>query len=320
MRAQLRKQETIIGKSSELSTREIFENLSPSAISVLVQDFYSNGYCQFPSIFKKDEIESFRGILDQLGQSKDSEYYESHKGIGSLLDITENEGSAALISHPEVLKALSVIGCGDLSFQYGLGFIKDAHTPRTFWHQDGSVWGDSESYAEKPIEIGVLAYLQDTEVNNGSLVVIPGSHRRLHSLHTITEGIPHSNWRKIESPEHSVYQPQVEEIAIEAKAGSIVVMDMRLLHATKANRTESQRGLITSVYFNDFGNLSESIQARYVTGATSSWDWMPKGLSSWSPEALNRIKPLMPQVGAVPGVSPEPSIAHPKLELLEQTN
>jgi phytanoyl-CoA hydroxylase len=270
----------------------------------------SDGYVVIPNFFSLERIAEARSLLEELAGTRSQEYFSEHVRIGSLIDITESVESLRLIASEELIGLFALLGFCEPVFQYGLGFVKHAGAPRSFWHQDGTLWGTTQAYQSEPLEVGALVYLQDTTPSNGCMVVLPGSHRRAHPIHQATDGIPHATWRNNATPDALVYRPQAEEVPIQVRAGDLVLLDMRLLHATRPNLSDEQRGLITLVYFGNWNGLPESVHARYAQGVTDSWSWMPKGIAMWPEGAREAVKHLLPRPYSGP-IAPEPVIAHP---------
>ncbi len=88
-------------------------------------------------------------------------------------------------------------------------------------HQDQSNAPDSRS----PMTVNVLTAITDVDDTNGGTLLIPGSHRLLSDA--VREGRPVGK-----------LPPAIN---LDAKAGTMVITDGRLLHGTGINRTESPR-------------------------------------------------------------------------------
>ena len=78
-----------------------------------------------------------------------------------------------------------------------------------------------------------------------------------------------------------------DEVDVPIKAGDLVVGDARMFHATHANTTDQYRTVITIWLYPHFEGLQET---------TQSWVHREfhKDHSGWSMEALEKIKPLIP--------------------------
>jgi len=103
------------------------------------------------------------------------------------------------------------------------------------WHMDWYGWGDPRANDEPVPLLGMFIYLQHTDENNAGLRVIPGSHRRWFDLvHSFGKG----------------YLGDVGEAAITvvSEPGDVVAIDLRTLHGTHANITDTKRLFINFRY------------------------------------------------------------------------
>jgi ectoine hydroxylase-related dioxygenase (phytanoyl-CoA dioxygenase family) len=113
------------------------------------------------------------------------------------------------------------------------------------WHSDLFYGWDSV----EPAELFLMYYLQDTNVNNGCLRVVPGSHLW-------------SRAKRFNQSAGCIALP--DELAVPVCAGDLFVGDRRLLHATYANRSNVWRTCFTIAYAPRFDSLPESVQALIV--------------------------------------------------------
>ena len=78
-----------------------------------------------------------------------------------------------------------------------------------------------------------------------------------------------------------------DEVDVPIKAGDLVVGDARMFHATHANTTDQYRTVITIWLYPHFEGLQETTQSLVHRE-------FHKDHSGWSMEALEKIKPLIP--------------------------
>ncbi|AQR73396.1 phytanoyl-CoA dioxygenase family protein [Sphingomonas sp. LM7] len=106
------------------------------------------------------------------------------------------------------------------------------------WHQDsGYVVGNGGPSDHLPY-LTCWCPLDDATLDNGTVRVVPGSHRA---------GIlPHA--RRAASNDLAVDVDEGDAVAIEAPAGSVVAFSSRTLHATGANRTDRARRVYLAQY------------------------------------------------------------------------
>lgn len=283
---------------------------SPARIATPRERLLEQGYLIVPGAIPAPEIAELRRAADEIVAAQPPEYWERHKAIGSLININQHPELARLISHEAGLGLMQALGFGDPRYQYGILFNKQGPSPRSFWHQDGMLWGADAAYSAEPTEIGLLYYLQDTSTENGCLAVLPGSQLTRHAVHDYHEKVSTEESRRRADPSAIVHQELAGEVALEVKAGDVIVMDMRLLHATKANATASGRALVTCVYYPDYAELPESVRARIRPDAQNGgWRWAVEP-ERWPAELRERIERLLPPVygGSVPA---EPFVTSP---------
>ena len=76
------------------------------------------------------------------------------------------------------------MGFGDFTPGGGLLVLtKEPHAPALYWHQDWMRWNDPLSCTPWPQTIFLSYYLEDTDIDNGCLKVIPGTHIKRITLH-----------------------------------------------------------------------------------------------------------------------------------------
>lgn len=106
------------------------------------------------------------------------------------------------------------------------------------WHQDS---GYVVAHGGPPDHAPYLTCwcpLDDATLDNGTVRVVPGSHRRGVLPHVKREG----------SNDLAVEVDEAESVAIEVPAGSIVAFSSLTLHATGANRTDRARRIYLAQY------------------------------------------------------------------------
>lgn len=106
------------------------------------------------------------------------------------------------------------------------------------WHQDS---GYVVSNGGPPDHLPYLTCwlpLDDATIANGTVRVVPGSHRRGILSHERQEG----------SNDIAIEVDETEAVALEVPAGSVVAFSSRMLHATGANQTDRPRRVYLAQY------------------------------------------------------------------------
>ena len=137
-----------------------------------------------------------------------------------------------LFRRPQMTDAMASVIGEDL-FLWRIGFFnKEPHeTGREIpWHQDRNYWP-----LEPMVVCSAWVAVDDVDVDNSAMHVIPGSHRQL---------VPH-----ISATEDQVFQEQADPahfdpsqaVPIELKTGQFVLFNERLLHWSKPNTSNRRR-------------------------------------------------------------------------------
>lgn len=134
---------------------------------------------------------------------------------------------------------LDLIGCEELSlFSDKLNVKRPGGAPFP-WHQEGPYWVYGAEQLEKTVS--ALVYLDDADRDNGCFWVIAGSHDQgmlecledrgtLGRLYTKVEGLPG------------------ERVPIEGRAGTVTWFHYNIVHGSKSNRSDKNRGVFISAY------------------------------------------------------------------------
>ncbi len=131
--------------------------------------------------------------------------------------------------------------CGpDVKFYHGkLNFKWPKGGQRFDWHQDIQAWPHTDY---SPVTIGVL--LEDCGPEQGPLLAIRGSHKgELYSMYDAER-----NW-VLKIPEDDLPAGWEKDVVqLTGPAGSLVLLNCRVIHGSKANRSARMRPLLLNVY------------------------------------------------------------------------
>ena len=106
-------------------------------------------------------------------------------------------------------------------------FPKLAGGTSTHWHQDNYYFGTN---SDQIISCGI--YLQDADLDNGCLQVVPGSHRSGEITEHQQTPSMHGSWTQIEP---------TQAVALPMPAGTVTIFSANLLHGTTDNQSERTR-------------------------------------------------------------------------------
>ncbi|MDG2051912.1 MAG: phytanoyl-CoA dioxygenase family protein [Myxococcota bacterium] len=193
-------------------------------------EFETLGFTNLGPLFDVDERSRISEEYDRLvsfdsqvlGNKEDGEF-----PYRAMLNYRSSE-LASLINHPALLDVARTLLGDNIRFWWDQG-INKAPGSGSFidWHQDNGYTNGRTA----PFLTFWLA-LDDSSIENGGLVVVPGSHR--HGL------LPH-HYETV----HAVIDDGVLDIAnatpLNAKAGDVLLFSSYLAHRTVGNHTKNRQ-------------------------------------------------------------------------------
>lgn len=219
----------------------------------------NDGYCVIPGVLDEGLLERWTAfsdnLLDAAPANPDTKYQGSDFHINSRRRYTRGDMHRPdlgfwsplvdeLVDLPAANVACRMLGleCRQ-SDDTVLILSKPAHGPALYWHQDFMEWDHPKASLPWPTRVFLSYYLVDTNVENGCLRAIPGTHRKRIPLHDI---LPPAHGPEIQALEtsHPVFANHPDAVDLPVNAGDLVINDARLLHAAHPNRTNSRRTLL----------------------------------------------------------------------------
>ena len=230
----------------------------PTADSLQLE---TQGFCVVEGLLEQALIDRLRRQSETILSHLPKEHRERNRSQGSLVPMADHPDFAEIIGHPSLRRTFAGLGFEDPRFSSGYLISKPPSGPPLFWHQDWWGWDDDMSYTDDIAQVFVMIYLTDTSPDNGCLRVIPGTHRRYHPLHDAPAAHGEALSR-VDDPDHPLFGSIDGEVAVPVKAGDVVIGDARILHAAHANKTESERSLLTLWYHPNYRQLPAALRAR----------------------------------------------------------
>ncbi len=234
------------------------------------QFFIENGYLVVPNLLSDDEIEELRQDTVTLARGE----YECDNmkplptsvsdsdAIGRILCIHQphfvSETIEKYVKHPKICGILSQITAAHLPFWDGsvkcmqsMLFVKPPNFQGQAWHQD-------EIYIPTRDRslIGAWIAMDDANVENGCLWVLPGSHRQGY----LYPQRNHENPDEFDFAQESYGFDGSDEVPVEVTTGTLVFFNGYLLHRSRKNRGKTFRRVLVNHYCNSWSLLPWSIR------------------------------------------------------------
>lgn len=225
------------------------------------QQLLKDGYCVIERVLDDAILDDLQKLSSDALKATSATHRTENRSQGSLINIADHPGYAALIGHAKAREVLERLSSADPRFSSGYLISKPPSGPPLFWHQDWWGWDDPISYTDEIAQVFFMYYLTDTTPENGCLRVLPGSHRRRHALHD-ADAAHGESLSRVDDPADPLYGSFADEVPVPVRAGDLVVGDARLLHSAYANGSDQERSLITLWFHPNFKNLPAGMRAR----------------------------------------------------------
>ena len=236
-------------------------------IEQLRQDFHEWGYCLVEDGLSVEQNQLvYQRVMDQAEAERElgiAYLSEAQQHVWSLVNkgdvfnrcmTHDTDAIQAGLLIEQLLDEMLGSGWHHLSYIANISF-PGCH-PQGM-HQDQGLVG-AYKFLDAPVLVNTVYVLQDVDEVNGGTLVIPGSHRRY------IEG--NGTFGKLPPP-----------INLEAPAGTVMLMDGRVLHGGAVNRSDDLRYLITNSVVRPFIRQQESfhltIRPEILANASEKFLW-----------------------------------------------
>lgn len=209
--------------------------------------FRDQGYAIIRDMFTDREIEAMRAELDRFKRDDllrnvatdgDGQTHSTTQLNLQICPITpKSTFYRALHFHPKIIAVVEQLIGNPIVFYLDQIFLKPSKQGMgTNWHQDNAYFKISDPTKG----VGMWVALHDATVENGTLHVLPGSHR---------EKFEHD--RDPNSDHHICCTvPEKNAIPIELPAGGVVFFNFGIAHCTLANTTDHERAGLALHFLN----------------------------------------------------------------------
>jgi ectoine hydroxylase-related dioxygenase (phytanoyl-CoA dioxygenase family) len=194
----------------------------------------NDGFFVIPSVISAEECEKLKAESLEILKNHAREGATVYVGCAAV-----SGNFAHLAEHPAIVEALRLIMPDGIEFMSDkLVYKKPGKAFPTPWHIDAWYWKGTRP------KLSVWIPFDDTTAENGTLTVIPGSHRHEWTVQQ-TKGINGEFENMLEDND----QPAADKIhTCELKRGSAVFFSDRLLHGSTASQGNRERYAIISTY------------------------------------------------------------------------
>ena len=208
--------------------------------------YHERGYVVPEFALNPAEVTTLRDAVDQLiennPQIRPEHLVNAHIAKENAEGVQGIDAVLAFTSHPRVLDLVESILGPDIILWGCQVFCKPAGDGMEVpWHQDGQYW------PIRPLATcTVWIAIDDSEIENGCLRVIPGSHSQQQVFSHRTDERERITLTQTVDDEH---MRGVEEVDIELKAGQMSLHDVYLIHGSNPNNSARRRAGIAIRYF-----------------------------------------------------------------------
>ncbi len=214
-------------------------DLSPE-LAREVAFFLKWGYLVVENALTQAQLEDLRTALNQTFERLNTQF------TGELLEQDDRFGF--LIDNPPVLTRIKAILGNCVQLHSATSRVTQPGEADQNWHRDGP-WPmdpDNTPYGSTPGQINCGYFLDEITMENGPIVIVPGSQRAL-----------------FKPPEGHPKFP--DEKFILAKPRQAVLFDGWLYHRGAANRSQNRRRVCLMCYQNAWMKSRESFEGPRVT-------------------------------------------------------
>ena len=219
-------------------------------LAALKSTYDKQGYLVVEKLFDDELLSELKaatqGYVSAVAARKlDGElldHFQNEDGVPQLRRIVSPEAFADVydraMRYEPLLDIVQTLLGGTVRFDHGkLNFKPPSGGAAVEWHQD---WAFYPQTNDDMLAVGIM--LEDCTLENGPLMVLPGSHKGAifdhHQNGNFVGGINASNLGDV--PDKAV--------PLTAPAGSISIHHVRMLHGSTANRSKTNRPLLLFNY------------------------------------------------------------------------
>ena len=211
--------------------------MSTASLDQIVSQVQISGFCVLENVIPAERCAEIRASVMETVRSEFANYANGRKAAEKRIGFTpsvinHNQSFAEYLADERLLALVGSLLGEHVRISFTSAIINQPGNARGRWHAD---WPFNQNnaghvlapYPDAIMHITTLWMLSPFGAKNGGTLVLPGSHR-CSTNPTADDG-----------PDPDETFPA--EISVSGRAGSVLVMDSRLWHATAPNRTDEPR-------------------------------------------------------------------------------
>ena len=247
--------------------------------------FVRDGFVVLDRFLDESEVAEIHPLVESLIVS--SPVSACSRPHNTLLPLRWNDRIVQLIlaSERRAQVLTRTLGADDLKWISGYVSIKEARSPALWWHQDWWCWDHAVSHRRAAPQVAVLCYLTATDMHNGALRVLPGSHHRSSSIHASLPE-PHAHAANGLEPGHIAMSDHPDQVTLRLRAGDAVAIDYRLLHGTHGNASDARRDCVLLSFTPSWRELPADIKGHLISHPAQPAAAERLPTTSWEAEIL----------------------------------
>jgi hypothetical protein len=208
-----------------------------------LEQMQTSGYCILPNVIPPDRCATIRDSLLETVRRERHKYANAPAKVAFTPSIINHDQSfAEYLADEELLALIGRLLGEHLRISFTSAIINEQGNARGGWHAD---WPFNQKnaghipapYPDVVMHITTLWMLSPFEAENGGTLILPGSHRRPSNPTALAGAVSGDHLSNLPGQHEEI----AEETSATGSAGSVLVMDSRLWHATAPNSADEPR-------------------------------------------------------------------------------
>lgn len=214
------------------------------------QSYLSNGFLIIKDFFDHKEIASCLLASDSVNGFITNE--PKLKAIRAKTGIHEQQPFKSVIENEKLLMITrSLVGSPIYIHQSRINYKAGLGANGWYWHSDFETWHAQDGMPSMRC-VSAMIPLTDNTMCNGSLMLVPGSHKMFYSCKKETQVSAEENFadQKEGVPDEKALKKFLKNdpVMAIAKPGDLILFDCNTIHVSNPNMTNSARTNLFAVY------------------------------------------------------------------------